>query len=195
MITGRTIPDAFGSGEVRFVCDRKFTNVSLPGSATLKDEDFGSALAESGRLPHLGETPVAAWLLGRLAALAGSRFPFSYGQVCGSDGDDYWIVALAFSSAGEIKPIGSVSVFGSRSSVKLWIEAVAPHTPAKVRTAFYEALVEKPNKLCRAAVTVVYTSFDDPAHARHVPYTLGWDGKSLISREAPEHAVFPEDLE
>jgi hypothetical protein len=195
MTTERTIPGAFGSGEVRFVCDSKFTNVRLPGSISIKEDDFGSALVGSGRLPSLAEAPVSAWLLGRLAALAGSRFPFSYGQVLGSDGDDYWIIALAFSSSTGIKPVGSVSVLGSRSYVKLWIDATAPFSPTEVRMAFYEALVEKPTELGRAAITVVYTSFDDPAHGRRVPYTLGWDGKSFISRESPEHAVFPEDLE
>lgn len=191
----KDIPGAFGAGAIRFVCDPKYTNIRLPGSVAVQENAFGTQLEACGRLPSLGGAPVATWVFARLASLAGSRFPYSYGQVFGSDGGDFWIVALVFSTGEQVRPIGSVSIFGSRSYVKLWLDVVAPFTPEEVKIAFQEALLSAPMELRRALVTVIYTSFDDPAHARHVPYTLGWDGASFISREAPEHAVFPEDLE
>lgn len=191
----KPVPGAFGSGEIKFVCDRRFTNVQLPGSVSSQANDTASTLGESKRLPELNGAPVAAWALARLAALAGTRFPYTYGQIVGSDGDDYWIMALAFSSVGAIKPIGSVSLLGSRTYVKLWIDAIAPFTPEQVRDAFVAELLESPRDLRRAAVTVVYTSVEDPNHGNHVPYTLGWDGSIFVHHEAPEKAIFPEDLD
>lgn len=195
MSTERLVPGAFGSGEIKFVCDRKFTNVQLPGSVSIQANDAASTLGESKRLPELNGAPVAAWALARLAALAGARFPFTYGQVVGSDGDDFWIMALAFSSVGAIRPIGSISLLGSRAYVKLWINAIPPYTPEQVRDAFVSYLLETPKNLSRATVTVVYTSVDDPNHGKHVPYTLGWDGSSFVFRDAPERAIFPEELD
>lgn len=191
----QSVPGAFGSGEIKFVCDRKVTNVQLPGSVSLQANDAATMLRESKRLPELNGAPVAAWTLARLAALAGARFPFTYGQIVGSDGDDFWIMALAFSSVRAIKPIGSISLLGSRTYVKLWINVIAPYTPEQVRDAFVSYLLDAPKDLRRATVTVVYTSVDDPNHGKHVPYTLGWDGSSFVFREAPERAIFPEDLD
>ncbi|MES2694448.1 MAG: hypothetical protein V4773_13315 [Verrucomicrobiota bacterium] len=191
----KDILGAFGVGPIRFVCDPKYTNVRLPGSVSLQENDFAAQLEFTGQLPVLGGAPIAAWVLARMASVAGPRFPYSYGQVFGSDGDDFWIVALAFSTAEQVRPVGSVSILGGRNYVKLWLDIVAPVAPEDVKRAFQEALLAAPMELRRALVTVVYTAFEDPAHATHVPYTLGWDGTSFISRESPAHAVFPEDLE
>ena len=194
MATDRSVPGAFGKGEIKFVCDTKFANVRLPDSTALTVNDFASSILQSHRLPNLNNAPVSAWMLARLSALAGSRFPFSYGQIVGSDGDSYWIVALAFLSSGAIKPIGSMTLLGDRTNVKLFVDAVGPFTPEKVTEAFLEVLLESPNELRRALVTVVYTSVEDPNHAKHMPYTLGWDGSSFIFRESPEHAIHSEDV-
>jgi hypothetical protein len=48
-------------------------------------------LSSSGALPPLNGAPVGSWLLARIAFLSGKRFPFSYGQVVGSDGADYFV--------------------------------------------------------------------------------------------------------
>ena len=70
-----SVPGAFGCGAIQFVCDRKFTNVRLPGSETEQFDCYAAELTASNCLPELNGVPVAAWLLARLAALSGDRFP------------------------------------------------------------------------------------------------------------------------
>jgi hypothetical protein len=156
---------------------------------------FAEELAASSRLPVLDGAPVSAWVLGRVAALSGERFPFSYGQIYGSDGDDFWIKCLAFSVDGTVRPVGAVAIRGSRTDVMLWVEAAAPHAPAAVKEAFTTVLLADAAALKRAVVTVVYTSVEDPKHGLRIPYTIGWDGRQFVLRDAPEHAIDPEEVE
>jgi len=189
------IPGYFGHGDVGFVCDTNYVGASLPGATNVSYNDFGDSLAASGQLPPLGAAPVAAWMLARLAALCCGRFPFQYGQVCGSDGDDYWIRFISFSTDGSIRPTGKLTVLGGRSYVRLHVHAAPPHSAALIRDSFSAALLSSPTDVRPSCVVVVYTSLEDEEHWRHVPYTLGWDGSDYIFYDSPEHAISPEDYE
>ena len=189
------IPDAFGQGELRFVCDTHYVNASLPGALNVPYNDLGDTLLASGQLPLLGEVPIAAWVLARAAALSGRRFPFRYGEVRGSDGDDYWLEFIAFSRGDLVRPVGTLAVLGSRTEVRLLVNAAPPYSPLQLKEEFTRALLSSPSELRPSCVVVVYTSIEDEEHWRHVPYTLGWDGSRFLFQESPEHTIFPDETE
>lgn len=192
---GTEIPGSFTYGEIGFVCDTKYVDASLPGATNVPYTDFGDLLRVSGQLPRLGEAPVSAWVLARLAALCGRRFPFQDGEVCGSDGDDYWLCFLAFSTDGIIRPAGKLTVLGGRRSVALHVHAAPPHSASELRDAFAGALLASPDDVRPIRVVVVYTALEDVDHWKHVPFTLGWDGSNYVFRDSPEHTVSAEDYE
>ena len=89
----------FWEGDVGFLCEERYHDVDLPGAVTTKRERVDQALLAGG-LPDLSGAPVASWLLARGARLAGKHFPYSYGQVVGSDGADYWLRFYCLSRSG-----------------------------------------------------------------------------------------------
>jgi len=189
------IPGRFGHGEVGFVCNARHVDAKLAGTTDLSDQDYANFLSASGRLPDLNGAPVSAWVLARLAALCGPRFPFAYEQVCGSDGDNYWISFLSFATEGSVRPTGKLNVQGGRSTVALYASAAPPHTPEQLRDAFSTALLSFPGNVRRCRLIVVYTLIDDKDHWRYIPYALGWDGTQYIYQNSPQHAIVPEDYE
>jgi hypothetical protein len=193
--TDTAIPGSFTHGKVGFVCDTKYVDASLPGATNVPYTKFGDSLAASGRLPPLGEAPVSAWVLARLAALCGRRFPFQDGEVCGSDGDDYWLRFLAFSTDGTVRPTGKLTILGGRKGVELLVHAAPPHSAAELHDAFAGALLDSPADVRPIRVVVVYTALEDADHWKHVPFTLGWDGNNYVFNNSPEHTISAEDCE
>jgi len=190
-----SIPGYFGHGNVGFICDSQFVAASLPNSISVGYDDFKETLVASGRLPALGDAPVSAWLVARLAKLSGRRFPFEFGEVCGSDGDEFGLRLISFTTEDAIRPTGKLTLIGGRDQISLRLTVSPPHSAAQVRDAFLAVLLEAPSELRRSCIVVVYTSLDDDQHWKHIPYALGWDGKDYIFHDSPEHAIAPEDFD
>ena len=189
------IPGYFGDSDIGFVCDPRHVDASLPGAVNGTYNDFAELLIASGRLPPLGSAPVSAWVLARLAALCRPRFPFRYGELRGSDGDEYWLSFISFSTGAGIHPTGKLSLLGGRSALRLFVHAAPSHSPSTLRDAFGSALLAAPTALRPACVVVVYTAIEDKDHWKHVPYTLGWDGSDYLYHDSPEHSTSAEDYE
>jgi hypothetical protein len=191
--TKKQVSDAIWSSDVGFVCDTHFTDAQLPGASATSEPYYDRVLAGSGRLPDLNGAPVASWVLARLARLASRRFPYEQGQVFGSDGGDFWFRFIAFTS--ELRPLGTLTVLGGESSVKLWAQISPASESQRVISAFTACLLAEPQGLARCQLTVAYTDFADPNHWKRLPFVFGWDGQRFLARHAPEHAVSPEDFE
>ncbi len=189
------IPGSFVHDGVGFVCNDTHVSDHLPGAVRQKYEDFDATLKASGRLPRLGKAPISAWMLARLAALCGRRFPYEDGEECGSDGDDYFVSLIAFAAGATIRPIGCVSVFGGRENVTVDVEAAPPHSVQQLHDSFLGALLSDPKDVGIIRIVIVYTSLEDPDHWKHVPYTLGWDGSKYLFHDSPEYTISAEDYE
>lgn len=189
----KQVPDAIWNSDVGFVCDAQFTDAALPGASAISEQQYDKLLAGSGRLPDLNGAPVASWVLARLAKLASQRFPYEPGQVFGSDGGDFWFRFIAFTS--DLHPLGTLSLTGGESSVKLWAQISPASESKRVIDAFTACLLAEPQQLQRFRLTVACTDFTDPNHWKKPPFVFGWDGKRFLADRAPEHAMSPEDFD
>jgi hypothetical protein len=141
----------------------------------------------AGTLPDLAGAPVASWLLARIARLAGKRFPYSYGEVAGSDAASYWVRYFVLSQAG--KPVGILSVSGSARGIRLSLAHTSDVAAEAICDAFVAGLLEKPHDVARCRVVSVYTELTDPDCRFVLPRVYGWDGKRFLNETAPEHAL------
>jgi hypothetical protein len=179
--------------DMGFLCEDSYHDVDPPGAVTTQREHVDKELQASGALPNLAGAPVASWLLARVARLAGKRFPYSYGQVIGSDGADYWLRFYCLSRSGS--PIGVLSCFGSQKEVVLAVRHAPNSEPNVVLDSFIRALLTTPGDVSRCRVIVQYTEMTDPEVAFHIPRVYGWDHNRYLNEGAPEHAVDPSEYE
>jgi hypothetical protein len=179
--------------DVGFMCEERYHDVDPPGAVTTKREHVDKELLATEALPDLAGAPVASWLLARVARLTGKRFPYSYGQVVGSDGADYWLRFYCLSRSGS--PIGVLSCFGSQAGVVLAVRHVPSSEPNVLLDSFIRALLAAPGDVSRCRVIVQYTEMTDPEVAFHIPRVYGWNGSRYLNEGAPEHAVDPSDYQ
>jgi hypothetical protein len=179
------------SGEYGFVCEDRYRDVHFEPCAWVTRKHFEQYLTESKRLPNLDGAPVASWFLARVARLAGRKFPFSFGQVIGSDGADYW--TRFFCLGRPATPVGMLHRSGSVEGIALSLGLLKPVDGEAVLEAFAEALLVMPHNVALCRVIVQYTEMTDPKVSFHVPKVYGWDGRRYIHEEAPEHIVDPSE--
>jgi hypothetical protein len=179
--------------DIGFLCEERYHDVDLPGAVTTKRERVDQELLAAGVLPDLSGAPVASWLLARVARLAGKRFPYSYGQVVGSDGADYWLRFYCLSRSSN--PLGVLSCFGKQAGVVLAVRHPPGSEPNILLDSFIRALLAAPSDVSRCRVIVQYTEMTDPEIAFHIPRVYGWDGRRYLNEGAPEHAVDPTEYE
>jgi len=179
--------------DVGFLCEERYRDVDPPSAVTTKREHVDKDLLATGAVPDLAGASVASWLLARVARLAGKRFPYSYGQVVGSDGADYWLRFYCMSRVGS--PIGVLSCFGSQAGVVLEVRHVPSSEPTVLLDAFVRALLRAPGEVSRCKVIVQCTEMTDPKVPIHIPRVYGWDGSRYLNEGAPEHAVDPSEYE
>ena len=148
-----------------------------------------NVLLSSGVLPDLSGAPVASWLLSRIAYLAAKRFPYSYGQVVGSDAAAYWVRYFVVSEAG--KPVAMLSVSANTRDIRLDLTHTDEVTAKEIYGAFVSAILEKPAAIARCRIISVYTEMTDPDCRFTLPRVYGWDGKRFLNETAPEHALEP----
>ncbi len=141
----------------------------------------------AGTLPDLSGAPVASWLLARIARLAGKRFPYSYGEVAGSDAASYWVRYFVISQTG--KPVGILSVLGTARDITLSLAHTSDTVPEEICAAFLAGLLHEPNNIARCRLVSVYTELTDPDCRFALPRVYGWDGKRFFNETAPEHAL------
>jgi hypothetical protein len=187
------LADAIWNGEFGFICEDRYHDIYFQPSASLQHKNFDQYLADTKKLPDLAGASVASWFLARVARLAGRRFPFSYGQVIGSDGASYWLRFFCISKPAT--PIGSLSCLGSTQGIYLKLALLKPLDGTPVLDAFKEALLQKPSEVGRCRVIVQWTDMVDPAIAIHIPKVYGWDGQKYLNEGAPEHALDPSEYE
>lgn len=181
------------AGDVGFLCEERYHDIDLPGAVTTTRERLEQELLASGVLPEMSGAPVASWLLARVARLAGKRFPYSYGQVIGSDGADYWLRFYCLKRSGS--PIGVLSCFGKQAGVVLSVRHPPDSEPKVLMDSFIRALLAAPGEVSRCRVIVQYIDMTDPEIAFHIPKVYGWDGQRYLNEGAPEHAVDPTEYE
>lgn len=175
--------------EVGFLCDQHCHDMDLPDFGKATREHADEELLATGALPDLGGAPVASWLLARVARLAGKRFPYSYGEVVGSDGADYWLHFYCLSRTGN--PLGVLSCFANQLAVVLTVNHSPQVDPNVLLNSFIRLLLAEPDKVSRCRIIVQYTEMTDPKVACHIPRVYGWDGRRYLNEGAPEHAVDP----
>ena len=185
--------DAIWIDDVAFICERHSQGIEFPGKLYTYRKDFEQTLKDSGKLPERGGAPIASWLLARLARLCGKRFPFSYGQVIGSDDADYW---LHFSCIQRpATPIGVLHCGGKQTDVRLCFQRGQSQRAHPVLDTFIRALLEAPQEVSRCKVIVQYTEFCDPNLAFHIPRVYGWNGLRYFNEGAPHHAIDPTEYD
>lgn len=182
-----TVEGAFRSKGFRFVCEGAYHDVELPGSTRYQCRTAQELLVAAGTLPDLSGAPVASWLLARIARLAGKRFPYSYGEVAGSDAAGYWVRYFVISQKD--KPVGILSVSGTAQDIKLSLAHTADTVPEEICDAFLAGLLLEPSDITRCRVVSVYTELTDPDCRFVIPRVYGWDGKRFLNETAPEHAL------
>jgi len=187
------IPGAFWSGEYGFVCEDRYRDVDIPGALSITRTSVEKTLASSGALPGLHGAPVASWFLARVAFLSAGRFPFSYGQVVGSDGADYCVRFYCMVSPAT--PSGVLSGCGSSEGVSLGLRHPKEQQGERILDAFHAVLLERPSEVARCRVVVQYTEMTDPEVAFHIPRVYGWDGKRYLNEQSPEHAIDPSEYQ
>ena len=187
------LADVIWSGEVGFMCEARYQDIDLPGALTAKREHVEQELLASGMLPDLSGAPIASWLLARVARLAGKHFPYSYGQVIGSDGADYWLRFYCLSRSGS--PIGLLSCLGKQAGVVLAVRHLPGLEPNPLLDSFIHSLLAAPGDVSKCKVIVQYTEMSDPEVVFHIPRVYGWDGRRFLNEGAPEHAVDPKEYE
>jgi hypothetical protein len=187
------LSDVIWNGEFGFVCEDRYRDVVFEPCFRAARENFERYLLQSNRLPELGGAPVASWLLARLARLAGHRFPFSFGQVVGSDGAEYSLRFFCFSKPKT--PIGVLACVGSAEGIHLSLGLLKAEDGEAILDAFVEALLQEPCNVARCRLVVQYTEMTDPKVAFHLPKVYGWDGRHYLNEVAPEHAVDPSEYE
>jgi hypothetical protein len=185
--------NAIWAGHFGFVCERRYQGVVFPGKAQTVRENLIQTLRESGKLPDLGGAPVASWFLARLAHLCGKRFPYSYGQVIGSDGADYWL--RLFCIIRPAIPIGMLHCSGKQERITFSYQHSGWPDPNRVLEKFIEVLLESPSEVSKCKVIVQYTEFCDPNLAFHIPRVYGWNGLRYFNEGAPQHAIDPTEYE
>jgi hypothetical protein len=183
----KAVEGAFRSKGFTFVCEASYRDVDLPGSARHDCRTAQTALVSSGALPNLSGAPVASWLLARVARLAGKRFPYSYGQVLGSDAAAYWMRYFVVSEVG--KPLGILSLSGNSRDIKISLTYTTDAVPEEICEAFFAGLLEKSSDVARCRIVSIYTELTDPDCRFVLPRVYGWDGKRFLNETAPEHAL------
>jgi hypothetical protein len=195
MTRARTeVRDAFWEGDLGFVCNSRIADADLPDSTSLHWPDYAPRLLAGGRLPDLQGAPVASWVLARCALLCGTRFPYGYDAVSGSDGGNFWLSFICFTR--DFKPVGTLAVAGGELDLGLYVTSRAPHAPHLLAEAFTAHLLGKPLDLKKCLLTVVYTDLADPEFfKKNIPYTFGWTRDRFVGRPAPEHAIDPHEYD
>jgi hypothetical protein len=179
--------------DVGFVCEQRYHDVALPGATTTHRENVDRALLASGVLPDLGGAPTASWLLARVARLAGRRFPYSYGEVVGSDGADYWLRFYCMARSG--KPLGTLSCFGKTAGIAMVAQSLSGVEADLLFDSFIRSLLSAPAEVSQCRIIVQYSEMTDPEVAFHIPRVYGWDSGRYLNEGAPEHAVDPGEYE
>ena len=187
------IPDAFWSSGYGFVCEDRYRGVELPGALSITRSSVEATLSGSGALPPLDGAPVASWLLARIAFLSAGRFPFSHGQVVGSDGAAYFL--RFYCIVPTATPAGVLSCCGSSKGISFGLRHPKEQQGDQVLDAFQAVLLEHPSQVRRCRVVVQYTEMTDPEIAFHIPQVYGWDGKRYLNEQAPEHAIDPSEYQ
>lgn len=187
------IPAAFWFGECGFVCEEHYREIEFPGALTLTRTAIDKKLLSSAALPSLDGAPVASWLLARIALLSAGTFPFTYGQVVGSDGADYLVRFYCLISPAT--PGGILYCSGSSKGVSFSLRHPGEQSGDKILDAFQSALLERPSEVARCRVVVQHTEMTDPELAFHVPRVYGWDGRRYLNEQAPEHAIDPSEYD
>jgi hypothetical protein len=185
--------DAIWIDDIAYLCERRYQGVEFPGKVYTDRKDFEQSLKDSGKLPELGRAPIACWFLARLAHLCGKRFPYSYGQVIGSDGADYWL--RFFCIQRPATPIGVLHCSGKQAGITLCFQHGESQSAEVALDRFIGALLEAPQAVSRCKVIVQYTEFCDPSLAFHVPRVYGWNGLRYFNEGAPQHAIDPTEYE
>ena len=183
----RAVEGAFRSQGLTFVCEGSYHDVDLPGSVHYECRTAQGLLLASGALPDLSGAPVASWLLARIARLGGKRFPYSYGEVAGSDAATYWVRYFVVSGAG--KPVAILSVSANARDIRLSLAHTGEVSAEETCDAFVAGLLEKPTDIAPCRVVSVYTELTDPDCRFAIPRVYGWDGKRFLNETAPEHAL------
>lgn len=187
------ISAAFWSGKCGFVCEDHYRKIELPGALSLTRTAMEKSLASNEVLPRLDGAPVASWLLARIAALNAAKFPFSYGQVFGSDGADY--VLRFYCIVSPTTPAGLLYCCGSSKGITFSLRHPKEQSGDKILDAFQAALLEHPTEVARCRVVVQYTEMTDPQVAFHIPRVYGCNGRRYLNEQAPEHAIDPSEYQ
>jgi hypothetical protein len=146
------IPGAFWSSECGFVCEDHYRDIDLAGALLVTRSGIEKTLSSSGALPPLNGDPVASWLLARIAFLSGKRFPFSYGQVVGSDGADYFVRFYCVVSPAT--PTGVLLCRGSSQGISFGLRHPRDQQGDRLLDAFQAVLLERPSEVARCRVVV-----------------------------------------
>jgi hypothetical protein len=187
------LSDALWVDDIGFLAHNRRYDPEFPGKTYTHRKDFEETLTKSGKLPDLGRAPIASWFLARLAQLCGKRFPFSYGQVIGSDGADYWLRLYCLKRPATI--VGIVHCSGKQTGTRLSLQHYESQNADPVLDKFIHALLESPAELARCKVIVQYTEFTDPELKVHIPRIYGWNGLRYFNEGAPQHAIDPDEYE
>ena len=187
------IPGIFWSEDIGFVCEDRYRDVGVSDGQLINRPDIRDVLQASHKLPPLAGAPVASWVLARLALLCGRKYPFSHGQVLGSDGADYWLRFYCILRSG--KPAGIVVCCGSEDHVALSSKHPKAVEGNQILDAFQNALLAEPNKVIPCRIVVQYTEFTDPEIAFHIPRAYGYDGEQFLNEQCPEHAIDPTEYD
>jgi hypothetical protein len=193
MRNATTLTGVIWVGDVGFVCEERYHDVDLPGARSVQRENVDQVLLAGGVLPDLRGAPAASWLLARVARLAGKRFPYSYGEVVGSDGADYWLRFYCVDCSG--KPLGTLSCFGKTAGIVMVAQSLSAADPDVLLDSFIRALLAAPKEVSKCRIIVQYSEMTDPEIAFHIPRVYGWDGRRYLNEGAPEHAVDPSEYQ
>jgi hypothetical protein len=113
--------------------------------------------------------------------------PYSYDQVQGSDGNDFYLGFTCHRSDGSL--IGSVAFLACADHIRLHVEAVPPVLPENLRNAIQKAVLSSPRGVARSRVTVTWSDGADDAARNSIPRVYGFDGNQYLDELAPQHAI------
>ncbi|MHB1078335.1 MAG: hypothetical protein ACYC67_02975 [Prosthecobacter sp.] len=181
----KSIPGAFQYGGFWFLTDRSV--VQVPNVVSCPTTDFLKLARSDPRLPDLKGAPVASWLLARVSSMTRGRMPYSYDEVEGSDGNNFYIGFTCHQDDGSI--IGSVMFFACGDHIRLHAKAVPPMLPERLRDAITKAVLASPHRVARSRVTVAWTDGASETARSSVPRVYGFEGERFLDEIAPQHAI------
>lgn len=190
----KEIPGVFWQDGYGFRCEDEYRNVDLPSVASSTVSNFIELAKERNILPDLGDAPIASWLLARLSFLADIYYPFRFGQKIGSDGENYWLRFYCLSEDSE--PIGMLSVLGKEQEIVVSCSVSTELvSPKEIVTSFIDRLLENPDEIEEAKVTVICTEMSDTEVSFKIPKVYGWDEDGFIFEQSPKDTIDPSEYE